>query len=271
LIIFGQNKAMKSKLFFVALMAIILSSCEDDEGSSRNNTSYFNSSVNTSWQYTVEGDDASGVPVSNTETLTVDSSDGTTFTMASNPVVPAGFMSNMLTSGTLEDLPGTLEFTGTVGLDVAEIGNFSIDFVDLPLYDASEPDGSVLYTSLEETISQNFDGIPLTLSYSARSEQVDTMDELNVNGTVYNNVTHSRLLVTLRIVADLQITQIDLLGSQDVVIVDNYFAEEIGLVQSNAVITYQLENIQLPGVTLPFPQTATFQTVQELDVYTPAN
>jgi len=253
----------------ISCIALLTSCGDDEEGTSTNNASYFNSSVGTSWQYSVEGDGL-GQPVASDETLVVENESGTTFTMSSMPATPAGFMSNVLTSGDLEDLPGTLLFTGTVGVDVPDLADFSLDFNDLPLYDASAADGQNLFTGVEETLQQTVEGIPLILTYFGRVEQIETMDNITVNGTSYNNITHSRLAVVLNVAADLTITQIDLLREQDVIIVDNYWAEDVGLVQSNVLVTYDLEDINLPNVTIPIPDTASYQTDQLLEVYTPA-
>lgn len=249
----------------LAVLLIIVGCSDDDSGTSVNNASYFDSSEGTSWDYDVQSD-VNNMPVSSSETLSVATSNGNSFTMVSDPIVPAGLMSTFMTSGDLEDLPGTLLITGNIGYDVPNLANISLAVSDFPLYDASADDGETIVTSAEESFTETIENIPLTFTYFAEVTHVENLDSHNVGSTDYSNVTHSRLVVSLEVFADFGITQLPVLAEQDVVSLENYWAEGVGLIQSDGTISYEIESV--PGVTLPFPNTETFVVDQQLTSYT---
>ena len=55
-----------------------------------------------------------------------------------------------------------------------------------------------------------------------------------------------------------------ILPSQDVIVVDNYWAKDIGLIRSNSDFNYELSDFSGLGVDLPLPQEADILTTQNL-------
>ena len=64
---------------------------------------------------------------------------------------------------------------------------------------------------------------------------------------------------------------VTLLDTQDVLTINNYYADGIGLIDSNAIFTYQLEDLSALPVTIPIPETATITTIQKITAFTVAN
>jgi hypothetical protein len=61
--------------------------------------------------------------------------------------------------------------------------------------------------------------------------------------------------------------QVPLLTPQDVIVIDNYWAKDIGLIKSENQLDYMLEDFSSLGV-LPVPQSAQILTVQSLTGFT---
>jgi hypothetical protein len=95
---------------------------------------------------------------------------------------------------------------------------------------------------------------------------------MSVNGTAYTDVIHSQLLITASITTDITIVgftqEIPLLAPQEVIVIDNYWAKDIGLIKSDSQLDYSLEDFSALGVTLPVPQSASILTEQDLTAYT---
>jgi hypothetical protein len=58
---------------------------------------------------------------------------------------------------------------------------------------------------------------------------------------------------------------VTILASQDVLISDNTFSENIGLTYSGVSVNYQLEDLGSFGITLPFPESGSNNSSQSLD------
>jgi len=69
---------------------------------------------------------------------------------------------------------------------------------------------------------------------------------MTVEGMSYTEVIHSQLIINASITTDLSIAgftqQVPLLQSQDVVVIDNYWAKDIGLIKSENQLDYMLED-----------------------------
>ena len=63
------------------------------------------------------------------------------------------------------------------------------------------------------------------------------------------------------------IIQIPILQAQDVVLSKNYFASSVGLIYSDSLIEYQLEDLSSLGIDLPIPAKDSSTTTQNIDTY----
>jgi hypothetical protein len=259
------------KKTILALCLISLVSCDpndDNGGSSGTNTdfSYFPLAVANNWDYDiVTGTDTSS------ESLSVASVTGNEYTLTANPTTPVGFMTRILSSGALQAVSGKLIGNGTIDFGLQGLNNFTVTITNGTLYDQNASAGTELYSTTGSTAQtvQNFD---LDINYEVTTIQQAAVAQMTVEGMSYTEVIHSQLIINASITTDLSIAgftqQVPLLQSQDVVVIDNYWAKDIGLIKSENQLDYMLEDFSSLGVALPVPQSAQILTVQSLTGYT---
>ncbi|MGJ8685043.1 MAG: chorismate synthase [Nonlabens sp.] len=260
----------KISLAFIAIIALTACSTDTDDGGNGggNNFSYLPLTTNNSWDYDV----VTGTTVTN-DNLTVSSVSGSNYTLTANPAVPNGLMTGVLSSGELTAANGQLIGNGTLGFDFQGVGDFSIDIVDGVLYDQNASNGSELY-STSGTFTETIDSYDLDINYVATTVQKANVATMTVPSGTYSNVLHSQLIINVSISTEISIgpiTQtINLLQpqNQDVIVVDNYWAQDVGLIKSDNQLDYSLADFSALGVNLPVPQSASVLTTQELTAFT---
>lgn len=281
-------------LSFVFIATLFFSSCsnssDDDDGSSNNGPQtgiYFPSSVGDVWTYNVENtnQENSDLDYSTTDFMTVGTETGNSFTLiANNDLTPAGgTMNAILTTGTLTRGESTLSFSGDLQLS-EEFSDFSLSSISLQnveLYDLSASNNEIL-SEFSNTLNEEFDlngsVIPLTINYVVTTKKISTSNSLIVDGETYSNIIKTKLTLSLKVIASLDLlglgnpTDYDLLPIQEVLVIENYFAEEIGLVKSEAVQSYVLNEGLVSTLTnlnidLGIPAVSHVENTQELDSY----
>ncbi|GAL01378.1 hypothetical protein JCM19314_822 [Nonlabens ulvanivorans] len=256
----------KIALICIASVAVISCTESDDTGRSNDNFSYLPLATNNTWTYDV----ATGTDSSSDE-LTVSSVSGSNYTLTANPAVPAGLMTGVLSSGELTAANGQLIGNGTIGFDFQGVGDFSIDIVDGILYDQNANDNEELYTT-SGTFTETVDGYDLDINYVVSTKQLADESSITVPAGTFTDLLHSQLIINVSISTDIAIGPISqtitLLDAQDVIVVDNYWAQDVGLVKSDNQLDYMLEDFSSLGVNLPVPQSASVLTTQDLTIYT---
>lgn len=247
-----------------AVIAITACSSDDDASTSTvNNNNYMPMTVNNTWDY-----DLSDGTNQSTESLEVTAVNSGSYSLTSNPDPAVGFMTNLLSSGELSYDMGQLLINGTIGFDFQGVNNISINLTDATLFDQNASANTVLHTQ-SDSDSQTIQGIDLDFDYTVSNVQMADQSSITVGSTTYNDVLHTQLIiqlkVTTQVVAGPVVQTVTLLREQDVIVVDNYWASDIGLVQSINELDYELENI--PGVNLPIPQSDNIITNQDLTTY----
>ncbi|EAS19192.1 chorismate synthase [Nonlabens mediterrranea] len=259
---------MLKKFILLCVVSVSILSCteSDDTSRSNDNFSYLPLTVNNSWTYDV----ATGTDVSSDE-LTVSSVTGSSYSLISNPAVPAGLMTGVLSSGELTAANGQLIGNGTIGFDFQGVGDFSIDIVDGVLYDQNANNNEELYTT-SGTFTETVDGYDLDINYVASTIQLADQSSMTVPAGTFTDLLHSQLVINVSITTDIAIGPISqtitLLAAQDVMVVDNYWAQDVGLVKSDNQLDYMLEDFSALPVSLPVPQSASVLTTQDLTLYT---
>jgi hypothetical protein len=259
------------KKTILAFCLISLVSCDpdDDNGnSSSTNTdfSYFPLAVANNWDYdVVTGTDTSS------ESLTVASVTGNSYTLTANPTTPVGFMTRILSGGALEAVSGKLIGNGTIDFGLQGLNNFNVTITNGTLYDQNASADTELYSTTGST-TQTVQSFDLDINYEVTTVQQAEVAQMTVEGISYTEVIHSQLIINASITTDVSIAgftqQVPLLAPQDVIVIDNYWAKDIGLIKSENQLDYMLEDFSSLGVTLPVPQSAQILTVQNLTGYT---
>ncbi len=128
--------------------------------------------------------------------------------------------------------------------------------------------GTVL-AEQSNSITQTFNNIPLQIDYTFKNELKNTLSMLNVNNEEYSDIIQTEITLNVKIVAIIDVLGIQIpytvLQPQDVIVMTNSYANEVGLIKSDVEFSYQMDEIQ--GVTLPFPSSSSETMVQEITNY----
>ncbi|MGB5980637.1 MAG: chorismate synthase [Nonlabens sp.] len=243
---------------------LILSSCSSDDSNGSNDI-YFPLEVGNEWEYSVTTDGNTFIDV-----LRVASVTGETYQMEVEPALPAAIMSSVLSNATLQQDGGRLIGTGSLTFDLFGLDNLDFTVTDAALYDQNESQGTTL-TSVDGSLTRPIQGFDLVIDYTATTVQQESLENLSVGGVVYSNIIHSQLIINVEIGTTASFGGFDIpvviMPAQDVFVIDNYWAQDVGLVRSTNNFSYTLSDFSSFGVALPFPQTADILTVQELDEF----
>jgi uncharacterized lipoprotein YehR (DUF1307 family) len=252
---------MKKILLSVLALVSIVACTSEDADVSNTNFNYIPSTLTTTWKYDV----TTGTNV-NQDQLEVTTENGNSFELTASPVPASGFMSGVLSSGTLTKQDGQLVINGVLGFNFPGVGDYTIDLTDAVIYDQNANSGSMIYETTG-TFSQTIQGIDLDINYTVSNFQKADVASVTVPLGTYNDVLNSELIVKLSITTEITILgiaqTITLLAPQDVIVVDNFWAREIGLIKSDNQLEYELADFSGLGINLPLPQSANILTVQE--------
>ena len=277
-----KTKVLKS--VFVASSIFIFSCSGDDDGTGNNdgqdNTpisydNYFPLTVNNNWTYDVETSDGTNTNTS-TDVITVDGTsviDGNTYYDMSMSVGSTGIMSQLMDQNLFRNESGILFMDGQFSLPLSELGgnDITVSIDDAELFNQSSTNGTVL-SSIPGTTSQTISGFDLTITYTLKTVQGETITSHTTNdGTSYSNVIKSDIIVEGKVVTNIDVAgvtvPVTLLNTQDLYTITNYYAENLGLIDSDATFTYTLEDFSGFGITLPIPETANVETTQSVTNY----
>lgn len=263
------------KNIFTLFLAIGLVACSSDDDSGdtgTNTTNYFPTAANSTWTYnnTAEtGDTQDVMSVNGTE-----QTNGNTYTNLDTANPANGFMVGVLTDNLVRRDGGKLIINGTLGAPIEGFPNITVPLNDVILYDVNLPNGETLST-LSAEITETIMEIPLTISYTSTSIQGDALPTYTVGSQTYTDVIRSRIVLNLTISTSIEIgpttLNVPILSAQDVLIVDNYYTANTGLVFSQATIDYQLEDLGATGIELPIPDQDTQVSTATLATFSIGN
>ena len=282
------------RLIPLLVLTLLLGSCSNsDDGDDNDNSSnplsgnYFTSTVGDLWTYNVEGTNSNDANLNFSETdfISVATSAGNDFTLvANNNNSPAaGTMNAILVNGTLTRDDSTLKFSGDLDLpsEFSGFSNTTISLQDVLIYDLNASINSTL-SEVTGSFTQDLDLegniLPLTVTYTLTTKKISNMNSLTVDGEVFSNVFKGELNISMNVVTSIDLLGLgnpvdyDVLATQDVLTIENYFAKDVGLIKSESYITYQLDqgllavldNLQLD---LGIPENLTVENTQEIESY----
>lgn len=271
----------KVNYLLLLVLSTFLISCSGDDDSGNgggtpiNYSNFMPLTVADNWTYDVSTNDGTNTTPS-TDVITVDGTvmlSGKEYSDMSMSQGSTGIMSSMLDQNNFRYESGVYYMKGDFVLPLSQLGgtDLTINIDDAQLINENSNNGATL-TSQPGTTSQTIQGYDLDINYTLKTVQRETLASHTVNGTTYNNVIVADIIVTASVTTMISPipTPVTLLPSQDIYTIKNYYADNVGLVDSDATFTYNLANINIPGVTLPIPDTATVTTTQEINSYTVA-
>ena len=276
--------------FVILLVSALTFSCSSDDsngGQSEPLTGdFFPSILDNIWTYDVNNASTSNPELNfdETDVVSVSSVNGDSYTLeVNNGAAPAnGSVNAILSSGTLTKTESTLDFSGDI--DILDQLGFTIDIdtptlTDFTLYDLNaDVDAEIANESQTTTNDVTLDGttLPITITYVVTNTAKQTLSSLTVDGETFENVVNTEIKLNLAVSTTIDIlgnpTTQFLLAPQDVAVIDNFYAEDIGLVRA---VTNQMYNLnptvitllELGGVNLDIPNSASLVNTQDLTGY----
>ena len=266
---FEKKLHMKiSRLLYLILIGFTLYSCSDDDTDLPGNTppeeadNYFPLVIGNFWDYeNVFMPSGQDDFVSN-ETLSVVGSSNGNFDLDTDNLMDAGPVTSALSQGILRKSGDQLIFTGSLGFVVEGFPALDIALDNAPIYDLNAPENTVMYSdsgSFQETI----EGVPVTFTYEIKTVMDDMLSAYTVNGTSYNDVIKSKIILTLKISAEL-FFEVTILPEQEVVDIENYFAKDIGMIYSDTDVDFDF--IELSQSPIPL-EDIEIDITQSLESY----
>ena len=261
---------MKTKLFLIAFAVVILFSCSSDNSSSGNPSvvNYLPLTDGNYWTYDVS---TVGQSISNRDSLYVANDtviDTKTYKKLKTLTIPFGFYSNSLRNNGLRKENDAIYMTGNAGLNLGNTLPIDLSVSDLMIFKESATLNQQL-GSVSGVINQDFQGYPLVINYTLKTTALETLPSYTAeDNTVYTDVKKVKITLNLKVSTTITIPGLPLpisvviLNPQDVVVSTQYYAKNIGMVYTNTIISYQLQDFSQFGITLPIPQSGT-QTQNE--------
>lgn len=243
-------------LSFALIATLLLASCSsDDDGDNNSNEpivgNYLPSIVDNLWTYDVDNESSTNPEldfVGETDFLKVGTSIGNSFTLVvNNGGLANGTMNDILSSGTLTIGESTLSYSGDLELldEFSALTDQNISLQNILLYDLNASNNEIM-TQISNTITEdlviNEDTVPLTIDYMITSSKTSTSNSMTINGESFSNVIKTKLVLSFDIYATIPVLgNMAIIDNQEVIVIENYFAEEVGLIKSEAVQSYEMD------------------------------
>lgn len=244
-------------------------------------TTYVPNTLGDYWVYDVErtSPDIPEMNFTGTDSLYIATSTGTTFTYeVNNGTAALGTMNTLLVNGSLSKTSTSLEYTGSLDLQVDLPITEMPTIEDLKLIDLEASNGEILSdfsNSFSETLDIQGTAIPIEINFALTTSKENFYPTTTLNGMAYSNIYEASLKLTISVTGTITILgisqAIDIIQPQDVMTVRYYYAGNIGLVRAETTQGYELSDeiillIQQSGET---DLTTSVQTVcvEELNSY----
>ncbi len=244
-------------LSFALIATLFFASCSSDDDDNNSPTEplvgdYLPSTAGNLWTYDVDNTSSSNPEldfVDETDFLKIATLTGNSFTLEVNNSGSAfGVMNDILSAGTLTIGESTLSYSGDLDIidEFSSLTNEEISLQNVLLYDLNESNNSIMTQiggSITEDLVVGDDTVPLTIDYTIATTKISTSNNMTVNGESYNNIIKTKLVLTLDIYATIPVFgNMAIIDNQEVVVINNYFSEDIGLIKSEAVQAYEMDS-----------------------------
>lgn len=269
---------MKYSLLSLTILTLGLISCGGDDTttpSSNNSATYFPLSLNSSWSYTNESEDQTSQD--NMFVFGTQQENGVQFTnLDTQELNSGGFMVGLLTQNLVRNENGKLIVNGALGgVPVEGFPDISIPLNNAVLFDPNALNGTqlnIITGSFEEIIMD----FPIIIEYTSLTTQEQVLPSYTTDTQTYTDVIQSNIVLNLEISTEVQVggttLSLPILSSQDVLVVENYYAANIGLVYSKETVDYALEDLSgIPGLEIPLPEQNTSTSTATLTSFEIAN
>jgi len=271
-------KTMKKLLNYLlfALILTSLASCSsndnnDNDDNATNSGNYFPLTLNNYWNYNVTNSNLNLNQTQNTrDSLYVSTANNGEFGLAVNGIA-TGTMNTFLTQMDIKRTSTTLMGSGSLILPFEGLDDIQVSVNDVIVYDLNATTNETL-SLVEGTIEQTLEGLPIKTVYTLKTTQGVMTPSIFLNNVSYDNVIESSITLVATITTEVEVIpgsfiEVLILDTQNVLEISNHFAKDIGLVSSDADISYNLEDFSQIGITLPIAGSLNANSLQALDTY----
>jgi hypothetical protein len=250
------------KLYFLLIAGAALSlSCSNNDDATANTVppgegTFLPVTTGNYWVYNVQGSLENGrdsLYVSNDTVI-----GAYTYKKLKTKETPSGFFSGALNNNGIRKEADKLLVTGSTSVNFSEEFPFSIAITDLVMFKESAINGEEL-GRVTGSLNQNYNSINFKLDYALTTTAKEDVASMTVNGEVFTNVKTVETKINLKI--SLVDFPAEILPAQDVLISQQYYAENVGVVKTTSTFTYQINSTL--AVSFGIPASAN-ETQQEL-------
>jgi len=230
------------------------------------------------WTYDVEITD----PQTSTVTQSRDSLYVNTLTTINNltytdldaSATSSAFMTTFFAQNYIRTENEKLHVQGTFDLDLSSLGGnvHTIDINDAVFLDPNANVDTQLYSdsgSITDPVTINGQNVTLTIDYTVKTVQKESLATMDVNGVTFNDISKSNLIISAKIDAQLSVggfpVTVNVAPLQDINIVENYYAYNIGLIQSDN--TFNIDLNPTVANQLGIPTNINAPSNQKIDTY----
>lgn len=276
-------KLKKMKKYLLLLLSIVFIACSSDDDSSLNGNggqepnlkNYFPLVEGNEWDYANMASSTEDGNNETTEKLSVEeeqqTESGSRFRLSSTSDDINFSITGILSNGIIYKENSKLLLTGGFDLDLEDVEafpDFGIDFEDLVIFDAEANLGSIIFNDERNLTLPEFNNITLSIDIQIQTTSLGSMDSMELDGTTYEDVISSSFVVTIEgtasVIGPLPIPiTLNIIEKQDFVSSVNFFANEVGLIQSETDINLEFADfgdllpIELPEISASILQQLT--------------
>lgn len=262
---------MKTKIIFSSLLIMLLMSCSSSDNPApledTSPTNYFPLTNNNYWIYDVI---ASGVTTRDSLYVANDTViNAVVYKKLKTKDTPTGFFSTTLSNNGVKIDGKKLVMTGQFSFDFGLTDPINLGVTDFIFFQQGAVVGETL-SSTSGTINQTVQTYPLTIDYTLKTVY-DGFQSLffTPNGDDYLNVVKTKVILNLKITTTQTISGIQvpitIMPAQDVIVSNQFYSQDIGMIYSNTLFNYQLNSI--PNITLPIPSSGNQTQEEFLSLY----
>lgn len=276
------------KKYLLLLLSIVFIACSSDDDSSSNGNggqepnpkNYFPLVEGNEWDYANMVSSSEDGNNETTEKLSVEeeqqTESGSRFRLSSTSDDINFSITGILSNGIIYKENSKLLLTGGFDLDLEDVEafpDFGIDFEDLVIFDAEANLGSIIFNDERNLTLPEFNNITLSIDVQIQATSLGSMDSMEVDGTTYEDVISSSFVVSIEGTASVVVPPIpfpitlNIIEKQDFVSSVNFFANEVGLIQSQTDINLEFADfgdqlpIELPDISASILQQLTTYNV----------
>lgn len=263
---------MKKILFILLIISVLSCTNSDDTNNTVNETSEFTDTlplnIGNYWTYNVIGTTTTRDSLYISNDTVIASNTYKKFKTKNN--IATGFYSSSLANNAVRKSFGKLLLSGDFSFGQTQTLPVGLDLnlSDFIIFKEYALPGEIL-SEKSGTFEQDFNGIPLTVSYRLYAVGGENFSNYTSQSINYTTVKSTKIILNLKIISTQTVAGISIpitiLPQQDVVTSTQYLAKNLGVIYTNTFTSYNLDATIATQLGIP---ATTSQTQEEfLDTF----